>query len=385
MIWFIGLVIALMSGLAAMGAIAKNKAPELAISLSPINGFAFENIVSKAVKASIAENGGKFPDDIDPKATEFARKAFFAEPATPAAIAVLALGQAQQNRQQLMGEALSLSRRQPLITAWMIIESGAQNDMSALLNHYDTMLRTSTSAASVIIPLMTDVLANDDFISPFARLLKKQPPWADQFWAAAAANPESISNAADLRKMLYQPDETDDIYLDALLISGLVQNQQFEQAERLYLHLVGAKEKRSLIQNGSFNVKTKYAPVDWQLFSTGEYGAAITGGSLELSAIRNSGGLFARQLVGLPRRTVTLEVSPSAAIEDNAVIFITLTCAQAITDAPRPIRIPLKSKIEKLQINNSHSGCSFYWLDVSGRASENGDGFDISIDSISLT
>lgn len=383
-IWVIGLAIALASGLTAMGAIAKNKAPALAVTLSPMNGFAAENIASESIQISIAENSGQFPDQIDPEVTELARQAFIAEPATPEAIAALALAGADNNRRELMGEALLLSRRQPLVTAWMIADSGTREDIPALLNHYDTMLRTSSSAASVIIPVMAEALADENFIKPFSSVLGKQPPWASRFWGAVVGKPEAIGNAARLREALYKPDEDDAIYRDAGLIRALVRNQQFETAEALYYLLVGQKNAGSLIKNGSFDAEPEYYPIEWQLFSTGEYGAAVRDGKLELSAIRNSGGLFARQLVKLPAEIVTMDIKPSDPVSDDAQIIISLRCAQKMENAPQPIRIPLEREIAGLQINNATSGCSFYWLDINGRAAETGGGFDIALDSVSL-
>lgn len=383
-IWIIALAIALTSGLAAMGAIAQNKAPELAIILTPMNGFAAENIVLKSIQASIMENAGQFPDRIDPDVIELARQAFIAEPGTPEAVAALALGGAEQNRRALMGDAISLSRRQLIVTAWMIADSGAQNDIPALLNHYDSMLRTSRSAASAIIPVMADALADENVIVPFTSLLRKQPPWASQFWGAVVRTPESLGNAARLREVLYKPNEDDALYRDAGLIRALISNQQFETGEALYHLLVGQKESGSLIKNGTFDVEPEYYPIDWQLFSTGEYGAAVRNGKLELSAIQNSGGLFARQLVKLPAQIVTMDIKPSDPIPDNTQIIVSLRCAQKMDNAPQPIRIPLKRAIVDLQINNAQSGCSFYWLDINGRAAESGGGFDIALESISL-
>lgn len=383
-IWVIALALALTSGLTAMGAIAKNKAPALAVTLSPMNGFAAENLASKSVQLSIADNAGQFPGRINPDVTDLARQAFLAEPATPEAVAVLALGGVEQNRRELMSEAISLSRRQPLVTAWMIADSGAQKDIPALLNHYDSMLRTNSSAASAIIPVMAEALADENFIAPYTSLLGKQPPWAYRFWNAVVYKPQAIGNAARLREMLYKPDEDDTIYRDAALIRALIRNQQFETAEDLYYLLVGQKESGSLIKNGSFDTDPEYYPIDWQLFSSGEYGAAVRNGKLELSAIRNSGGLFARQLVKVPARTVVLDIKPGEPIPENTQIIVSLRCAQKMENAPRPISIPLAKEITGLQIDNAKSGCSFYWLDITGRAAESGGGFDIALDSVSL-
>jgi len=383
-IWIIGLAIALTSGLTTMGAIAKYKAPELAITLSPINGFAIESVVSKSIKTSIGENGGKFPDNMDSRIAEFARHAFIAEPITPSAIAVIALHQAPPNKQRLMNKALALSRRQPLVTAWMIADSGARSDLTGLLHNYDTILRTSTSAASVIIPLIVDTLVNDKFVTPLASVLNKQPPWAYQFWEAVDSNPEAIGNAARLRKMLYKPNESDHIFRDAKLIRALVRNQQFETAESLYHLLVGKKDAGFLINNGSFETEPEYFPIDWQLFSTGGYGAVVTDGMLKISAIPNSGGLLARQLIKLPAQVIRVEIKLSGPIPDNAQIIISLRCAQEIKNAAQITRIPLEQQIENLKIDNSNSVCNFYWLDINGHASENGNGFDTNLESINI-
>ena len=383
-IWIIGLAIALTSGLTAVGAIAKRKAPELAIILHPTNGFSAGNIAFNSLKIAIAGNSGTFPDHVDPKTSGLAQQAFIAEPVVPEAIAILALGEPDHDKSKLMIEALSLSRRTPLVNTWMIADSGAREDIPALLGHYDTMLRTSSSAAVVVIPILVKALSNDDFVPFFASLLTKQPPWANQFWRAVVGNPEAVGNAARLRGLLYKPNENDNIYYDAHLVRALVNNQQFEAAEALYSRLASQNRGTALLKNGSFKTEPEYAPIDWQLFSTGEYGAVVAGGKLQLSAIRNSGGLFARQLVKLPAEVVTMEIKPGNPIPDNAEIIVSLKCAQTIKDAPQKIRIPLKRQITNLQIDNKISGCSFYWFDITGHASGSGDGFDVALDSISL-
>ncbi|WP_417794701.1 hypothetical protein [Terasakiella pusilla] len=383
-IWFFGLAVALLAGLIAMAAIAKDKAPALAITLSPVNGFAAENLAAAFIKNSVAENEGQIPNHLTPNTERFALRAFVAEPITPEAVAVLALGRGERNRQKLMGLALALSRRQPLVTGWMIVDSGKRQNIPELLKHYDTILRTNSSAASSVMPILARALADIGFLAPFEELLRKQPPWANQFWGTVVNTPESLANATSLRKVLYEQSENKEAYRDAELIRALIANQEFEQAFDLYHHFVGDKKTRSPLEKGSFKTELAYSPLDWQLFSTGEYGAAINDGKLELSAIRNSGGLFARQLIKMPPRTLIMKVRPDAPITDNAQLFVTLECAESIKNPPRKIRIPLKAEIRNLQIGNTNSGCRFFWLDFHGRAAGNGDGFDVTIDSISL-
>lgn len=380
----IGLAIAFVSGLSAMGSIAKNKAPQLAMGLQPANGFAAENLAAASVNAAITANNGSFPNQVSPRAANLAMQAFLAEPATPEAVGVLALLEAGSERRKLMDKALLLSRRQQMVTLWMINDSAAREDITSILQHYDTMLRTSSSAASVIMPQIAAVLANEDFIQPLARLLATNPPWSSQFWAAVVGTPSAIGNAAQLRQLLYKPSEPGENYRDADLINALANDRQFAQAAGLYRLLKGEKKNAALLENHSFEKIPEYPPMDWQLMSTGEYGAAVSEGKLQLSAIRNSGGLFARQIVDLPPKVLTIEVIGSDDLADDAQAFLSLSCAEAKNNAPQPIRIALKNGTTRQQISNVNSGCRFYWLDISARASENGDGFDVSLNSISM-
>lgn len=383
-IWVLGLAIALVSGLIAMGAIAKSKAPELAIILQPSNGFAAEKLASASVKAAVSANQGRFVDHTHPTAVRLAKQAFLSEPVTPEAITVLALSFSGDKERKLMHRAVALSRRQQLATSWMIADSGAREDIPAILGYYDTMIRTSTSAASVVIPLMARALSDKNFIGPFSSLLSKKPPWNRSFWEAVVATPESVENAVILRKQLYAPDGSQEDYRDANLIWALVKNKQFEAAEDLYQLLTDTKQKGSLVNNSSFVYETSYAPLDWQVFSTGEYGAVIASDSLKLSAIPNSGGVFARQLVKLPPRILDLEVRSDSGIPEDADLSVSLSCAEAVENRPNPIRVSLVGKLTDRKISNDQLDCKFFWFDIVGRTAENGDGFDVSINSVSL-
>lgn len=383
-IWMIGLAIAVASGLAAMGGVAKNRAPELAIALQPGNGFASEKLASSWTKAELAANKGVFPENIDPAAAKFAKQAFLSEPVTPAAIAVLALDSPAETKRKLMFKALALSRREQLATGWMIADSGAREDIPEILSHYDTMLRTSAAASSVIMPVMAGALANRNFIPPFVEILSKKPPWAREFWVTVIATPEAIGNAAQLRKLLYTPNDAENTFRDVGLIKALVHNRQFETAENLYLLLANQAAGDSVLKNSSFKHVPKFPPFDWQLISTGEYGAVVTDEALQLSAIRNSGGVFARQLVKIPPKIMTIQALADRDVPKNANMFIKLSCAELIKNPPRSIEIPVTGKITQQQISNLQSNCSFYWFDVTARATENGDGFDVRLSSVSL-
>lgn len=383
-IWVCSLALCLLSGLTVIGGVAKKKAPELAVTIQPLNGFAAEELLSDAIRRAIVDNQGRFPDDIDESIRERAELAFVSEPLTPQAVAGLALGEENGTKRELMRSAFALSRREQLITSWMISDSGAREDIPAILGYYDTLLRSSSSSSAVVIPILAGALANENFIEPFAGLLSKNPPWAGGFWRKVVSTPQAIANAARLRERLHKANERGASYNDAALVRALVENKQFQAAERLYSLLAKQPQDRTLMKNSSFEQDPQFPPLDWQLFSTGEYGAAISEGSLQLSAIRSSGGLLARQLVKLPASRMKIESISAGEIPRDMDIDLRISCAEAIDKLPRPIRFSLSGKVTRKEISNQTSGCSYYWFDIVGRASENGDGFDVAISAISL-
>ncbi|CAO1649423.1 hypothetical protein [Parasphingorhabdus sp. NYA22] len=379
----VGLAIMLASALTALGAITKTRAPEIGTLLLPLNGFASEKLASNNLRAMIIANQAQFPETISPDLAKLAKQAFLAEPITPDAIAVFAFDSDDRIKRKLMNQAFALSRRQQLVSGWMIADSGDRNDVPAVLDHYDTMLRTTTSANAAIILLLAKAIENDEFVEPFADLLSEKPRWAVQFWTTVVATPEVLENAARLRELIYTAGETDHLSTDALLISALVRDKQFETGRKLYQTLNEPEKPTPGSENSSFEHEPRYPPFDWMLYSTGQYGAVITDGALRLNATPNSGGLFARKLVLMPARIIEIEVK-TRDIPDDAFVDISLTCAETVDNAPRPASIPVRGKLTKQKISNVQSGCGFYWLDINARATDRGGGLDVSFDSVSL-
>ena len=384
LIWIAAVTLSILSGAATIGAISKNTAPRLVFSFILANGFSAQTAAVRQTKAFVAKNQRTFPDQVDPSVYTLALQAFESEPVTPGAIAVIALSRTGEYRRDLMEKAFQLSRRQQLATGWLIMDSGARNDLPAILKFYDTTLRTSRASADIIIPMMANALANDSFVEPFAEIMSKNPPWASGFWAHLVATPAALANAANLRELLYNTDEPEDIYQDPALINALAYNHQFEKTEQLYALLNRPAEGNDLVRNGQFTSGSKYPPLDWQLFSNGEYGASIDQGRLVLSAISSSGGLFARQLVKLPSGLLTLRLELTEALPSDSKLFLELSCAADIQNKPLAARIPLSGNLVARDISNSGSPCRYYWLDITGRSADRGDGFDVSISSISL-
>lgn len=380
LIWLVAAVLAIGSAATALGAITKNKAPELALSLFPQNGFASESLVARLTRSFLVESRGGFPDRVDPSWTALAVQAFEAEAVVADAIAVIALSRTGDARRDTMRKAFELSRRQQLVTGWMIIDSGRRNDIPAILDYYDTALRTSSTAAGVIIPVMANALTNEDFVEPFTLLLLRDPIWAPLFWRQVVQTPNSLINASKLRKAVEKNNGTKGLFQDSALISNLVREGQFEEAQSLYKTLTSKKQTDTgVVRNSNFRLGSEFPPFDWQLFSTGEYGAAISQGNMNLSAIGNAGGMMARQLARLPKGVLALEVEAVGVVPTGADLYVEFLCAVRSKSKSRAIKIPLSGKLTRQKIDNTEGACPYYWINIFGRSSDDINGFDVGI------
>ena len=330
LVWVAAISIAIVSGSAALGAIAKNKSPELAVSLLPENGFALQVLISSAIMSDVVENQGNFPDSIDNAWISTAVQAFNSEAISPNAVAAIALAQDKEARLKLMRKAFELSRRQKIATGWLIADSGKRDELSALLEYYDTLLRTSTSATRSIMPVMASALADDNLIEPLTGLLSDDPPWTLRFWRQVSSTPQALGNAVQLRKRLYRSGEASENFADAELVKALIKNEQFREANELYTFLSPEYSSSSLIKNGSFSYEPRFPPLDWQLYTTGEYGAAVSDDNLQISAIAESGGRFARQLVEFPSGVLEIETKFASTIPDDANLELKISCAETL-------------------------------------------------------
>lgn len=383
-IWSAAIVLSTLSGAGAFVEIAKNKSPELALSMFPINGYAAEAMAVGQVKASVAGNRGYFPDQVDSRSSSLASQAFLLEPVVPDAVAVIALSHNGDIRDKLMHKAFELSRRQQFVTGWMIFNSGQKDDVTAVLNYYDTFLRTNTATAGVIIPILANTLVNESSVKPLYAILARAPPWAESFWQQVLLTPDAIENAANLRHMLYYSNRDYGSSQDAALINALVEYGHFRKAQELYLLLSLPKKDGNLVQNWNFRFQSEYPPFDWQLYSTGEYGADIGQGILNISAIQNSGGVFARQLVMLPNTELEMKAELAVELQPGANLDVRLTCAENLSNKTKEIFLPFVGRNIIITLNNKNSSCEYYWISITGRSSVNGDGFDNNLKFISL-
>jgi len=382
-----------MAGINAFASVTKRKQADLSLSMPLFfNGFAAETSSSSALKHIISENDGQFPSSVPQNITSRAVNSFLYEPTASESIAIIALSKPDETREALMQKAHDVSRREQLITGWLIANSSNQNNVDDLLNLYDISIRTKTASANILLPVMANALADENFIDPFYTMLAKNPPWASRFWRIVSTNAPSAKNAVKLRKKLFNVKESASIYSDETLIKTLAANYLFDEAVDLRSHLLGntKAQKQSKVDNSQFVInhdfssKPQYPPIDWQIYSNGEYGAAISNNSLYLSAIQNSGGIFARQLIYLATETYTVKINMETPVSNGNNVSFQLICAEKKERKPTNIVIPLQDKKTSRSLNNKQGLCNYYWLNINARASDNSNGLDMVINSMSI-
>jgi len=384
-------VIAILSAINSYAAFAKRKQPDVSLSVPVFfNGLAAETLASSILKKNIADNENQFPDIIDTELTSLAKSSFLSEPTATEAVAVLAFSKQAQARKSLMEQAYSLSRREQLVVGWLIASSSENNDLDALLKYYDISIRTNRNSSNLLLPVMANALANEGFIAPIRSLLTEKPPWARRFWQYASINNSSVKNVAVLREQILDLGVDEEIYSDDKLILNLTKNYMFDEAKQLRNRLVANgkaninAESQEAVVNGSFSSKPLYPPINWQTYSNGEYGASFSDNGLYLSAINNSGGKFARQLIYLSPQIYQVKVDVSKAISPDDNLSLQLACAEKEGQKLNKIVIDIRDKKVDQSVNYTEGSCRYFWLNINGLASENGLGFDNVIKSISI-
>ena len=394
LIWATAIALSLASGAIAIGAIAKNKTPDLAMSFSPTNGFAAESKAENLTLASIAENKGEFPDRMDPSsmAMAMAIQAFKSEPVTPGAIAVIALARGEDDRHSLMGKAFNLSRRQGFVTAWMIKDSSSREDITALLQYYDTLLRTSSSARPIALPIMASALTNESSIEPIAVMLSRKPPWDRDFWRTAGNINEIATGLATLRSRIHSMGLSNTGKNDAKILGNLVEGGLYQEAFQLYDDLTNNSRKSSkdLVRGGDFESQPRLFPIEWRLYSSGQFGAEVDSknGRLWVGSMPKVRATFATQIIHLPAGSYTLRVSSKAQTSDPSdpsnPLFLRLRCATNPHGRLDEI-LRLNDGIVSMRIRVAQQDCSYYWLTLLGDAQDSTERYDFVVSSISLT
>jgi len=201
-----------------------------------------------------------------------------------------------------------LSRRDLMTQLFLIEEAVQANDTRAALRHYDTALRTSDGAKTILFPVLSGAIANAPIRQAVVPYVRRQVPWARFFIHFAVQDgDEGPGRAAALLIAAGAGRQAELIQAEgSVLFDRLVEHNQFALAERLFLQVQGTSPQA--LRSVGFTRDTTagpFGPLAWQTTNTGSVSAAFEGGGSGDRAVRlfaSSGerGVFLRRVLKLP-------------------------------------------------------------------------------------
>lgn len=306
--WFIRGVLALL--VAALGYVGvahsfayviKSGSPARAHALAPWDGRITARLARKllTVEATPAQRG---------RSEQLARVAFEQDATAVPAVTTLGLnaqirGQIQTAR-RLFAYAQKLSRRDLETQLWAVEDAISRDDIPGALGHYDTALRTSYNAPTLMYPILTSAASDPAIRVSLVKVLAGNPPWATTFTDYAAIKGTDPRSIADLFQRLRQKGGSVSEEAQAAVINGLVAGGAVEDAWRYYASVrPGADRRASRNPRFSDNIANP-SPFDWIPINDAGIDTSIQhgsdGGVFDFSARASVGGILLQQTQMLP-------------------------------------------------------------------------------------
>ncbi|WP_128891519.1 hypothetical protein [Erythrobacter sp. HKB08] len=356
-----GLLIAALLALQSISSVTTRRAPDLAVSLMPLNGLAKEQLAARQFTGGVTK-----ADEVVPSAkaaTPSASGAFAGEALTPKAIAILALASADPaQRDRILAAATSLNRRDLLLQGLVLEEQVKARDYAGSLATLDRLMRVHPEQKPALFPLLQRALSEDDAIPAFAEILDGSSDWHDDFLEFAVRDPASLAGLASLR-------ESGDVgseEFERRLIQGLADNGQVDRAYSLFQLASGKSAARGTA--GPIDWQADYAPFDWRFADEGGFRAQQ--GRFEEQAeiyVRGGkGGLIADRLIRAPAGRfairATHRIQPVDQVRD---VRLQLRCAGSET----PFFDERFGRGENLfEVGSAPAGCEFMSVGIQARA-----------------
>lgn len=270
------------------------------------------------------------------KADRLARRALRQDPT--AVIAASTLGLNAQVRgetvaaRRLFAYAEALSRRDLPTQLWAIENAVGRGDIPDALHHYDTALRTSASAATLLFPVLGSAITEPPVRRALVATLTRRPRWSDLFIENVAANGTNPLATVELFRQLRGAGVPIAGVSQSLLINTLASRGAFDAAWSYYaLIRPGANRRASRDPDFTADI-TVPAVFDWVPGNGDGLSATVqrvgNGGLVDFSAPATVGGILLSQTQVLPVGTYKLS-GRSAGIEQapDAQPYWALTCA----------------------------------------------------------
>lgn len=368
MIWGAAAVAALWLGATALGGVTKASRPDVALTMLPKNGFAYER---RAMNATMRGQATLQTIRLSQADVADALAALRREPLASTALTIVGLDRGARGDSaaatRIVTRANALDKRQLVANAWLINYHGLAGQDRRVLSLLDEALKINPPLAERYAPALAQALIKSETIPAFQRLLAQRPVWGDAFWDAVAGTPAALPNGEVLRaRMLSGPESLGPV--DTLLMDAFVRARRMDLALSYSKHLpVQAEDSGNLIRNSSFNELPRMAPLDWELRSDGRVGSGIdeARGSLQINAIAGSSAVAARQLIALPPGNYVMFAKlGQATLPSGSDLQVHVFCAEANPAGTARFDVRFTDDIESSFAIPGGAACRFYWVDI---------------------
>ncbi|MCA0911014.1 hypothetical protein [Qipengyuania gaetbuli] len=251
------------------------------------NGFRVADLALAQVRASQVDEA-RLSLRIDDIASKTARVAYSREPLATKAHFVLAMASDTQS-DELLAASRSLNKRERL-TGLMLVQMAAQDgEIAKLFPLLDQLSRTEPELSSQLVAILSENLGDPDALPLIREALSFEPVWAPAFWRSVPNTDAALNAFLSLRSDL---DADLDEQANRNLLARLVSNKRFGDAFTVYGAIAPAVD---MTKNA---LKADYPPIDWQLRTSREAQARLTGSAaLQIFVEQNAAGELARKLI----------------------------------------------------------------------------------------
>lgn len=360
-----------------------------AVPIAAADGFLRQREARQLTIAGMPPNSIALPNQLPANVLALSVAAYRQEPFAGDALVLLgvaAWGHKDPARARaLVRGAWALSRRSSLASAWLLQDYGRQAQIRPLMAVYDSLLRTNSAARATLLQPIVQALAAPASVPVVKRLLEKDPPWQDEFWAALADTPAALANGALLREQLrgrlrYNGRRDDPLFV------AMARARLFPQVLRLYGAIAprGAVTAGNLVKNGDFARDATGGPVDWAVFTDTDFGASIDRdrGQLIISSIDRGTGAVAQQLLDLTPGSYRIAARlDSVSDTQGTPIALQLSCQKGAGSSNLDWSLRLGMNARTFTVRPD---CRFFYLTVMVRAGAGSAGIDAALGSISV-
>lgn len=268
-------------------------------------------------------------------AARLARLALNQDPTAVAAVATLGF-QAQlrgepEEARRLFTYSQQLSRRNLPTQLWAIETDVNRGNIAGALKHYDTALRSSEVAPSILFPVLSAAITEGAIRTGLVTTLSKKPSWTGAFIAHLSGGSADPGALARLLINLRHAGVPITAEADAAAVKGLVARGEVQAAWRYYQTIRrGADPRKSRDPHFSASLSTPTL-FDWVASSDPSLAASLQrgpdGGVFDFGAVAGADGILLQQMQFLPAGNYRLiGHSTGIAASQQSLPYWNLTC-----------------------------------------------------------